>query len=396
MYFYCTTQIDDYHKVGISSSLAGIKKRLITYRSAAPYKKILFFTEVNNAEELERTFKNKFHNFRIGRSECYNLRPDIIFSHVLKFIHREFRKPVYKGKKFLNYSICKHQDFFSFWKRDLFHISNFYLEEGYKAGLRFLDFKTNVEDFQIERGRNKDEDAYDLTENQLYRWDIFSDFFPICEIKEIFKRNKKGQEIQDKPSTYELKIAKLNDRESFENFVQNKNIFLRDYYEQKTGYDQKQLFKDFKEKNFEKLKIKKNQNPYYLAENYLYECLKKIKPNLLKGYKMYKSNDNWFSRAHVEIEFHRKAKHNFRITNTFQKYNFRKKMNKIVNYPLDEILPALEDINNHKDINTNIMFSSSISEERRELFQKIRRIFIKHDNDALKKIEKLINEFKKK
>ena len=99
---------------------------------------------------------------------------------------------------------------------------------------------------------------------------------------------------------------------------------------------------------------------------------------------------------HIEIEFYRKAKHNFRITNNFQKYNFRKKMNKIVNYPLDEILPALEDINNHKDINTNIMFSSSISEERRELFQKIRRIFIKHDNDALKKIEELINEFKKK
>ena len=32
MYFYCTTQIDDYHKVGISSSLAGIKKRLISWR----------------------------------------------------------------------------------------------------------------------------------------------------------------------------------------------------------------------------------------------------------------------------------------------------------------------------------------------------------------------------
>ena len=63
------------------------------------------------------------------------------YFHVLRRqMHREFRKPVYKGKKFLNYSICKHQDFFSFWKRDLLHISNFYLEEGYKAGLRFLDF----------------------------------------------------------------------------------------------------------------------------------------------------------------------------------------------------------------------------------------------------------------
>ena len=71
---------------------------------------------------------------------------------------------------------------------------------------------------------------------------------------------------------------------------------------------------------------------------------------------------------------------------------FIKKMNKIFNYPLDEILLALEDISNHKDINTTLMFDRSISEERRELFQKIRRIFIKHDNDALKKIEELINE----
>ena len=36
MIFYCTTLINNYHKIGISSSLSGVKKRLTTYRSAAP------------------------------------------------------------------------------------------------------------------------------------------------------------------------------------------------------------------------------------------------------------------------------------------------------------------------------------------------------------------------
>ena len=74
MIFYCTTLIDNHHKIGISSFLSGVKKRLTTYRSAAPNAKILFFTDVSNAEELERSFKNKFSYQRIGRSECYNLR----------------------------------------------------------------------------------------------------------------------------------------------------------------------------------------------------------------------------------------------------------------------------------------------------------------------------------
>ena len=58
MFLYVTEKINNHHKIGISSSLSGVKKRLITYRSAAPGTKIKFFTEVYGAEELERSFKN--------------------------------------------------------------------------------------------------------------------------------------------------------------------------------------------------------------------------------------------------------------------------------------------------------------------------------------------------
>ena len=177
MYFYCTTQIDDYHKVGISSTLASLKRRLISYKSAAPNTKILFFTEVSDAEGLERSFKNKFDIFRVGKSECYNLRADIIFSHVLKFIHREYVTSVWKKGKFKGHKLYDSKNFFSFWRDNYFHVSNYYLKDGYRSGLRFLDFKTNISELQIELRRNKDESAYDLTENQIYRWDIFTDFF---------------------------------------------------------------------------------------------------------------------------------------------------------------------------------------------------------------------------
>ena len=82
-------KVENYFKVGISRSLEGIKDRLSDYRSIQPGINILFFTEVSNGEELERSFKNKFYDYRIRKSECYRLRSDIIFRHVLKFIHRE-------------------------------------------------------------------------------------------------------------------------------------------------------------------------------------------------------------------------------------------------------------------------------------------------------------------
>ena len=60
MFFYCTTQVDNYFKIGVSRSYEGIKDRLSGYRSIHPWTQILLFTEVIDGEELERSFKNKF------------------------------------------------------------------------------------------------------------------------------------------------------------------------------------------------------------------------------------------------------------------------------------------------------------------------------------------------
>ena len=91
MYFYCTTKIKNYYKVGIADSLTRVKKRLTTYRSANPKTKIKFFSEIgghHNGQEIEYSYKNKFRRFRIGRSECYKLNFEILYRHFLKFQHK--------------------------------------------------------------------------------------------------------------------------------------------------------------------------------------------------------------------------------------------------------------------------------------------------------------------
>ena len=93
MYFYCTSKIRNYYKVGIAESITRVKKRLTTYRSANPKTKIQFFSEIGHGDgqHIEYSYKNKFEHFRIGRSECYKLNFEILYRHFLKFQHK-FKK----------------------------------------------------------------------------------------------------------------------------------------------------------------------------------------------------------------------------------------------------------------------------------------------------------------
>ena len=134
MFFYCTTQVENYFKIGISRTYEGIKDRLSDYRSIYPWTKILFFTEVIAGGELERSFKNKFGTFRIGRSECYTLRSDIIFRHVLKFIHRQRYKQINRRQRFYKIQKYKNKELFGFWDQSNFQLSKYYFD-GEKTGL---------------------------------------------------------------------------------------------------------------------------------------------------------------------------------------------------------------------------------------------------------------------
>ena len=58
MYFYCTTKIKNYYKVGIAENLQRVKGRLTNYRSANPKTKIKFFSEIGGeGQHIEYSFK---------------------------------------------------------------------------------------------------------------------------------------------------------------------------------------------------------------------------------------------------------------------------------------------------------------------------------------------------
>ena len=62
MFFYCTSKINNYYKVGIAESISRIKKRLTTYRSTHPETTIKLFSELGDPYNIEWSFKNKFRD----------------------------------------------------------------------------------------------------------------------------------------------------------------------------------------------------------------------------------------------------------------------------------------------------------------------------------------------
>ena len=145
MFFYCTTKIKDYYKVGIASSLDRVKKRLTTYRSSNPNTKIKFFSEIGSKDQdIEWSFKNKFSHFRVNKSECYKLDLDVIYKHFLKFQH-------------------KHNKLHHFWELNIFYLSEYYFDKEIY------------------------EENYNLSEVSLKdaRFGMFEGFIPIARLERI-------------------------------------------------------------------------------------------------------------------------------------------------------------------------------------------------------------------
>jgi len=88
VFFYCTSKINNYYKVGIAESVSHIKKRLTTYRSTYPKATIKLFSELGDPYNIEWSFKNKFRDFRVEKSECYRVKFNIIYKHFLKYQHQ--------------------------------------------------------------------------------------------------------------------------------------------------------------------------------------------------------------------------------------------------------------------------------------------------------------------
>ena len=218
MFFYCTTKIKDYYKVGIASSLDRVKKRLTTYRSSNPNAKIKFFSEIGSKDQdIEWSFKNKFSHFRVNKSECYKLDLDVIYKHFLKFQH-------------------KHNKLHHFWELNIFYLSEYYFDKEIY------------------------EENYNLSEVSLKdaRFGMFEGFIPIARLERINnKYDKQGK------YTVEIKILDIKNVNLKEYRRKYKKHIDENFYGKMYGYIDSE-FKKFCDENFTIKKKSKVENILYL------------------------------------------------------------------------------------------------------------------------------------
>lgn len=258
MYFYCTTKVNNYYKVGISSSYSGIKNRLSDYRQISPNTNISFFTEIPSSS-IENSFKNKFDHFRVGNSECYTLKKDIIFKHVLKYIHSDTQ-------------------LFGFWDRDRYFISEHYFYKDFIFNLKNISYTFNKRDHDPFRHEN---------------------FVCVGKIDQC--RNKNNEIIKSKTGKIKYKIYNvlLDTKKRMNEYYQQYNNFIHLIYYNKTkGTRAAQIerLKNF-EKEIFKNKIIFDDNPYLNLERDLFNQIKKSDSKLVKCYNSFIKNGetkfNW-------------------------------------------------------------------------------------------------------
>lgn len=279
MFFYCTSKIKNYHKVGIANSWKNIKGRLSSYRSINPNTYIKFFSEVNNVN-IERTFKNKFHHFRVGKSECYELRSDIIYKHLLKYLHKD-KTP------------------HCFWNLSRLYISTYYISGNIpRAGHDFSE---------------RDETFY----NQ-------KNFIPVAEYQPLRDKNDKFIKNSKGENKYLINYIKLNKNYTLKDFSKDYQEFLEKKYWKKNGYDQRDNFDNFCDENFkEKIVLyEKNDDAespsqwfhhYQQGKKIIYEMLKQNTFGLIKSY----NDENEYSSIAYGVKSSKlmeRIQHSFRNT----------------------------------------------------------------------------------
>jgi len=242
MFFYCSTKIRNYYKVGVASSLDRIKKRLTTYRTSNPNLKIKFFSEIDGLDQdLEWSFKNKFHYYRVDKSECYRLDFDVIYKHFLKFQHK-FNK------------------LHHFWSVSKFYLSEYYLDK-------------ELDDYE----------TFNFSETTLKdaRFGYFPSFIPIADLNQLGdKLDKEGN------MTIEAKILDINKVDLKEYRYKYKKHLKEKFYGQQYGYISGE-FKKFFDDNFKIRKKFKAKSILYVenpVDIEIFKMFEKKHKSLIKKY----------------------------------------------------------------------------------------------------------------
>jgi len=139
MFFYITTALDDGYKVGITED---IDQRQQQYTTLIPNIRFNVAVQTVHAEEIEKSFKHRFQNFRVinrtssknMKSEIYRVKIKYLMMHFVHCMHR-YCNVVITGDNNLVFS--KNQ----FLKNKInIYLSNYYLPVWKNNGAKFIHF----------------------------------------------------------------------------------------------------------------------------------------------------------------------------------------------------------------------------------------------------------------
>ena len=306
MFFYYTQKVDNHYKVGISRSYDGIKNRLSDYRQIQPGINIKFFTEIPSSS-IENTFKNKFGDYRIGSSECYKLKIDIIFQHVLKFIHG-------------------HRCLFGYWGFSGYYLSEYYFNK--EAFYRYLNHPNHSESYSF---------ATNDGINDSYRK---SNFVMVAKtFIDSYKKTSKPIITKTGKKKYIIQKPNFETREKMNNFYQKNNDLFssKHYYHKDLKYRREQydIARKFYNSNFSEKLTKYTEysgEVEKFVENSFFKDIKKYSPEKLKGYINPKSIDTnqsfSFKRADRDIGYMKSYSYSKKIKASFTAdyYNLKEKL----------------------------------------------------------------------
>ena len=339
MFFYCTTKIRNYYKVGVASSLDRIKKRLTTYRTSNPNLKIKFFSEIDGLDQdLEWSFKNKFDYYRVAKSECYRLDFDVIYKHFLKFQHK-FNK------------------LHHFWSVSKFYLSEYYIDK-------------ELDDYQ----------TFNFTETTLKdaRFGFFPGFIPIAHLKQLGDKTDK-----DGNKTIEAKILDINKVDLKEYRHKYKQHLKEKFYGQQYGYLSEQ-FKNFFDDNLKirkKFKAKSIISVETPVNAEIFKMFEKKNKSLIKKYPKDPVGCAYWQRPEQKYLGVQSLRLSKKIIDKFQgKHD--------INYILEAISSAIPRSNKKLHLETFLRvltrFSLRAPREIRQLFYKME----KEIEDNIKKIDR--------
>ena len=226
MFFYITSQLPQGYKVGIASD---IDQRQQQYSTLVPNIKFNLSVQTGSAEEIERSFKQRFYNHRVVnknsskdmKSEIYQVKLKYLIMHFKNCMHMKQRAIILTDN---NLAFSKNV----YLENNInLHLSNYYLPHQNKEE-KFKNFNHSKIFPKLKIGEINSIDAgISERKTQLYDGRLTYYDFDLTNWKEISNLYLDNDLIYQADILKKFKVKKVN--KDFKEFIIAKNLIISPY-----------------------------------------------------------------------------------------------------------------------------------------------------------------------